>query len=79
MAVLFQYFKKEIDSNKILVRINPSTLEGLELLVSETGDVSKNSRKFDSTIYDDLDFDEFVESSPIEFNLYLATLVRTKK
>jgi hypothetical protein len=72
LAVLFEYFKKKIDSNKILVRINPSTLEGLELLISETGKISKNIRTFDSTIYDDLNFDEFEKSSPLEFNLYLS-------
>ena len=60
----------------MLVRINPSTMEGLELLISETGEVVKNSREFDSTIYKDLDFDEFVESSPIEFNLYLVGVTK---
>lgn len=74
MAVLHQYFKKEIDSNKILVRINPSTLEGIELLVSNSGAITQNNRKFDSTIYEDLDFDKFQESSPIEFNLYLSEI-----
>ncbi len=76
MATLFQYYKKEIDSNKILVRINPSTLEGLELLVSATGEVSQSIRTFDSTIYDDLDFDEFNESNPLEFNLYLSGIAK---
>ncbi len=76
MAVLYQYFKKEIDSNKILVRINPSTLEGIELLVSETGEVSENNRKFDSEIYNDLEFDKFTESSPLEFNLYLSGITK---
>lgn len=72
MAPLYQYFKKEIDSNKILVRINPSTMDGLELLISNSGEIIKNTREFDSSIYDDLDLDEFSESSPIEFNLYLS-------
>lgn len=76
MAPIYQYYKKEIDSNKVLVRINPSTMEGLELLVSDTGEVVKNLREFDSTIYEDLDFDEFLESSPIEFNLYLVGVAK---
>ena len=72
MAPLYQYFKKEFDSNKILVRINPSSLEGLELLISSSGEITQNKREFDSTIYEDLDFDEFIECSPLEFNLYLS-------
>ena len=76
MAVLYQYFKKEIDSNKILVRINPSTHEGVELLVSETGEISKNIRAFDSEIYADLEFDKFTEGSALEFNLYLSGITK---
>lgn len=55
-----------------MVRINPETLEGLELLVSSSGETSITPRDFDSSIYEDLDFDEFTSSSPLEFNLYLA-------
>ena len=76
MATLYQYYKKEIDSNKILVRVNPSTLKGIELLISETGEIAKNMREFDSEIYEDLEFDEFLESSPLEFNLYLNGVVK---
>lgn len=47
-------------------------MEGLELLISTKGDITQNNREFDSSIYDDLAFDEFEESSPIEFNLYLS-------
>jgi len=72
--VIFQYFKKEIDSDKILVRINPTSMEGLELLVSSTGEVAQQMRQFDEYIYEDLTFDEFEKSSPIEFNLYLAAI-----
>ncbi len=72
MAALYQYFKKEIEPNKILVRINPSTMEGLELLISENGAITQSNRAFDSTIYEDLEFDKFEESSSMEFNLYLS-------
>jgi len=76
LAPLYKYYKKEIDSHKILVRVNPLTLEGIELLVSETGEISKSLRKFDADIYEDLEFDEFSESSPLEFNLYLNGVVK---
>ncbi len=72
MAALYQYYKKEIDSNKILVRINPTTMEGLELLVSSSGQIEQNNRNFDSSIYNDLDFDGFASANPMEFNLYLS-------
>lgn len=70
--IFYQYFKKDIDQNKILVRINPATFEGLEILVAESGKVAQNTRQFDSTIYDDLEFDAFEEANALEFNLYLA-------
>ncbi len=76
LAFLYQYFKKEIGSNKIIVRINPDNLEGLELLVSSEGKITLTERLFDSAIYDDLKFDEFKESSPLEFNLYLSGTVK---
>jgi len=72
LATIYQYFKKEFEANKIIVRINPTSFEGLELLISETGEISKTSREFDDSIYEELDFDEFIASSPLEFNLYLA-------
>jgi hypothetical protein len=76
LAVIYQYYKKEIDSNKILVRINPSNWEGLELLISETGEIVRNKRSFDSSIYEDLEFDEFKESNALEFNLYLSGITK---
>ncbi len=76
LAPLYKYFKKEIDSDKIIVRINPATLEGLEILVSTSGEISLTPREFDSTIYEDLEFDEFQASSPLEFNLYLAEVTK---
>jgi len=51
-------------------------MAGLELLVSESGSVTQTEREFDSTIYEDLDFDEFAKSSPLEFNLYLSGMTK---
>jgi len=33
--IIYRYFKKELPEGLILVRINPVSLEGLELLVSK--------------------------------------------
>ena len=68
---IYEYFKKEIEDDKILVRINPVTFEGLELLISKEGQVLKTNREFDETIYDDLEHDEFTTGNSLEFNLYL--------
>lgn len=69
--MVHEYFKKEIDGAKILVQINPKTFEGLELIVHPDNHIEKTPREFDEEIYEDLEADEFIRSSPIEFNLYL--------
>ena len=68
---IFEYFKKELDEATILVRINPNTFEGLELIVLKNNQIKKTSRTFDKTIYVELEFDEFMSSNPLEFNLRL--------
>ena len=68
---IFQYFKKELDEATILVRIDPNTFEGLELIVLKNSQIKKTVRTFDETIYDDLEFDKFTTGSPLEFNLHL--------
>lgn len=71
--ILFQYFKREVEDGKILVRVNPENYAGLELIVHADGQLKKTKREFDETIYDELEFDEFKKSSPLEFNLHLKT------
>lgn len=71
--ILYQYFKKEVEDGKILVRVNPENYAGLELIVHADGQLIKTKREFDETIYDELEFDEFEKSSPLEFNLHLKT------
>ena len=68
---IYEYFKKELDEATILVRINPETFEGLELIVLKSSQIQKTVRNFDETIYDDLKFDEFIKGNPLEFNLLL--------
>lgn len=68
---IFEYFKKELDEATILVRINPNTFEGLELIVLKNNQIKQTARMFDATIYDELEFDEFISGNPIEFNLHL--------
>lgn len=71
METIHKYFKGDIDGLKVLVQVDPELLSGLELIINEEGDVVKTKRKFDKEIYDDLAEDGFVQSSALEFNLYL--------
>jgi hypothetical protein len=74
--IIHQYFKKEIDKDKILVQVNPESLRGIEILVDSTGAIKKTKRVFDALIFEELNADEFKPCSPLEFNLYLKGLVR---
>jgi hypothetical protein len=69
--ILYEYFKKELEEGKVLVRINPESFAGLELIVHTDGQLKETKREFDETIYDELKIDEFEKSSPLEFNLHL--------
>ena len=68
---IFEYFKKELDEATILVRVDPNTFEGLELIVLKNNQIKKTAREFDETIYDELEFDEFVDGNALEFNWHL--------
>ncbi|MEQ8713518.1 MAG: hypothetical protein RIC80_10910 [Cyclobacteriaceae bacterium] len=73
---IHEYYKKELQEFKILVRIAPESLQGLELIVSVDGKMEKTKRQFDKDIFDDLAEDEFEKCSPLEFNLYLKGLAK---
>ena len=72
--IVHQYFKKEIEGTKIIVKVNPIHLKGTEITVSPTGKAASRDLEFDEAILDDLKEDGFIEASPLEFNLYLAGL-----
>ena len=74
---LHKYYKKHFDGLLILVQLNPTELTGIELVVNEEGQVIRTEREFDEDIYEDLAVDEFLEASPLEFNLYLKGLAGT--
>ena len=75
---IYEYFKKELDEATILVRINPNTFEGLELIVLKNNQIKKTARMFDETIYEELEFDEFLKGNPLEFNLHLQGMSQHK-
>lgn len=72
--VVHQYFKRDFDGYKILVKLNPMSLVGVEITRFEDGRVEMRDLEFDDDILEDLRTDGFEEANPLEFNLYLSGL-----
>ena len=73
--IVHQYFKKEIEGLKILVKVNPLTFTGAEITVSTNGESEIREMEFDAEIFEDLKEDGFTAASPLEFNLYQSGLI----
>ena len=73
--IVHQYFKKELEGAKILVKVNPIHLKGTELTILKKGEVEAMDLEFDTGIFDDLKADGFEEVNAMEFNLYLSGLL----
>ncbi len=71
MDIIHIYYKRVFDNYTVLVQVNPEDFTGIELIVHPDGKVEKTKMEYDEEIYEDLAVDEFKESSPLEFNLYL--------
>ncbi|HWA35777.1 MAG TPA: hypothetical protein VG737_16655 [Cyclobacteriaceae bacterium] len=72
--IVHQYFKKELDGLKIIVKVNPIQWKGTELTVMPDGKVESRDLEFDEAIFEDLKEDGFETASPLEFNLYQTGL-----
>ena len=70
-AIVFKYFKRVFEDYQVLVSVNPIDFSGTELIIHPDGKVEKTDMNFDEEIYDDLAEDQFKESSPLEFQLYM--------
>ncbi len=70
--IVHQYFKKELEGIKILVKVNPIHWKGVEITVDEEGNAEGRELTFDAEIFEDLKADGFIEASPLEFNLYAS-------
>jgi len=73
--IVHQYFKKELEGLKMLVKVNPIHLTGTEIIVDQAGEMQSRDMEFDSQIFDDLKHDDFVEVNALEFNIYLSGLL----
>ncbi|NVJ47434.1 MAG: hypothetical protein HWE07_09910 [Cytophagia bacterium] len=70
-AIVYKYFKRVFDDYQVLVSLNPIDYSGTELIIHPDGRIEKTDIQFDEDIYEDLEVDEFKESSPLEFQLYM--------
>lgn len=73
--IVHQYFKKDFEGGKILVKVNPIHLTGTELTIDESGELQSRDLEFDDQIFDDLKYDGFLEVNALEFNIYLSGLL----
>ncbi len=74
--IVHQYFKKEIEGAKILVKVNSIHWKGTEITIFPDGNLELRDLEFDAEIFEDLKEDGFDPASPLEFNLYLSGLVK---
>lgn len=72
--VVHQYFKRDFNGYKILVKLNPISFMGMEITRFADGRVEMRDLEFDKDIIEDLRTDGFEEANPLEFNLYLSGL-----
>lgn len=70
-AIVYNYYKRVFDDYQVLVAVNPIDFSGTELIIHPDGKVEKTDMQFDEDIDEDLKVDEFQQSSPLEFKLYL--------
>jgi hypothetical protein len=72
--IVHQYFKKQFDGFKVLVKVDPIQFIGAEISVPDEGQRTLREMEFDAEIFNDLKSDGFEECSALEFNLYLSGL-----
>jgi hypothetical protein len=73
--IVHQYFKKEHQGAKILIKVNPIYFKGTELTILGDGKIEMRDLEFDEGIFDDLKIDGFEAVNAIEFNLYTSGLL----
>lgn len=74
--VVQKYYKRVFDDYSVLVRVDPSDFSGTELIKHPDGKIEKTAMEYDEEVFEDLLEDEFEETGPMEFNLYLNGLVK---
>jgi hypothetical protein len=72
--IVHQYFKKDFEGYKILVKVNPISFVGTEITITSDRKIAMRDMEFDEAIFEDLKADGFEQANPLEFNLYLSGL-----
>ena len=70
--IVHQYFKKEDEASKILIKLNPLNFTCIELTIAKDKAIALQELQFDESIITDLKNDNFIEVNAMEFNLYEA-------
>jgi hypothetical protein len=60
--IVNQYFKKEFEGTKILVKVNPIHFKGIELSIFPDGNSEIRELDFDSEIFEDLEEDGVIQN-----------------
>lgn len=73
--IVHQYFKKEADGGKILLKVDPLRLQGIELSIPAKGEPAWRELEFSEDVDKELAAAGFQAIGPFEFNLYEAGLI----
>jgi hypothetical protein len=68
--IVHEYFKRNFDDHTIYVRLNPYTYKGTELTVFSDGQTELRELTFDEHIHEDLEADDFVPVTALEYQLH---------
>jgi hypothetical protein len=72
--IVHQYFKKEDPEGKILLKVNPIHLTGIEIIILAEGEPETSEIELAADFEKDLAGEGFAAASPLEFNLYWTGL-----
>jgi hypothetical protein len=73
--IVHLYFKKEDESGKTLLKVNPIHLTGVEIVVPPQGEAESSEIEVTSEFETDLKEQGFQPASALEFNLYWSGVV----
>ena len=73
--IVHQYFRKEDEEGKILLKVNPIHLKGTEIVVPLEGEPESNEVEVGIDFEKELLAEGFTATNPMEFNLYWAGLM----
>jgi len=72
--IVHEYFKRSFGDYTIYVRLNPYTFKGTELTVFADGSSEIRELTFDEQIHEDLQADDFIPVTALEYQLIASGL-----